>query len=972
MFAHAAAVILPVIVAALYVYVAGRLRLFSVASEGKYLYTLGGILVLLVALWGALSSSATYGTWFVITAYPWISFFNLFVLVIGLALTALGIERHARLQQVAQEEVEAREGKLSVLENLQHDARGPYQLLELLNLALRETLLQYPETCGAVFLVNRSQRMLVLGAVSGFTKNETVHLEHFPLGNNLVSRAIEIGEPALTSSVDLTDADGKRMDSRFQSGIVLPLCSGMEKIGAILLAAERPKSFTPVDVKYLAPIAEWLAEKIRTARLTRELAVVRSEVEDQAARSNALLSRLFSLASAVSSDNPIPGFCHALAGLLGSSSAQVLGLQNGAIVFYGGTEPIGAMNESLRTALADALERRKPVVINHESGDASGRTIISRSSLVFPIPQRKGIDALMLVRESGPIAVSDGDLKLLQSCAALAALALDFQDAHRRDLTRRIGIDKVLQLLSAKPLPAGESRTTAFVRHLSDILPNSAIAISFDSNESGVLSPVEGLNADRDILSNLHITAGEGIVGDATAAGETRFVFGKRELFASLERFDSETRQVLQRLFGERRLPNFMAALPVRVSEQISGVVLLFLFDLPESERLEWERLLQLAAGLFSVRLSLEQSHARSDRVLASGIEPPDAYTINELNNHLSAVIGNAELISQRADLPGELRAQLKGIIAEAERAAGLVHANLTPTAAGNVAAGPSVVPATTLDAVVEQVLSQSRISGNLYMAGGRPREIRLTLKGNAEISLTTDTQRQFFETALARFASTAADDDMFTISSYRRDDYLYLDVSRHHKNFPPVEAVAGFGDYQFAELAFDGRPSDVYLQPLAGSSSAYAVDRQAVPPAYLSFRFPLKGTPQPKPGPTSIRILAIDDQPVILDLISAMCQSLEYSVATASTAEAGIRLAQAQKFDIVLTDLAMPDMSGLEVARQIRRVHPDIPIVLVTGWEAGIDPNQMKSAGITEVLYKPFRIEQLTDIVRSAAPSRR
>ncbi len=972
MLAHVAAIILPFVVVALYVFVALRLQLFSLLSDARYPFVTGGVLVLLVTIWNALATAPSYSTWFIITAYPWISFFSLVILLIGLGLTVLGLDQHARVQQTASEEVEVREGKLSILENLQHDARGPYQLLELLSLALRETLLQYPETCGAVFLVNRSQRMLVLGAVSGFTKNETAHLEHFPLGNNLVSRAIEIGEPTLTSTVELVDAEGKRMDSRFQSGVVLPLCSGMEKIGAILLAAERPKSFASIDVKYLAPIAEWLAEKIRTARLTRELAAVRTEIDDQTSRANGLLSRLTALTSSVSSDNPVAAFCHSLTGLLGSSSAQLLGIQNGTIAFYGGTEPGGTMNESLRTAVADALERRKPVVINHESSDASGRTVVSRSSLVFPIPRRKSVDAFMLVRDSGPVTVSESDLRLLHSCAALAALALDFQDTHRRDITRRIGIDKVLQLLSGKPLPSGASQTAAFLNHISDILPKAAVAIAFDIAESGLLSFSGGVNADPDIVSELHLGGGEGIVGDSAASGEARFVYGKRELFAGIERFDTVNRQILQRLFGERRLPDFMAALSIRSSEQSRGVALLFFFDLPESERLEWERLLQLAAGLFSVRLGLEQSRTRPVSTPGQLSEEPEAYAVNELNNHLSAVIGNAELLSQRGDLPGELRAQLKGIIAEAERAAGIVHSSLTPKAsAGNTASLPAI-PSLTLDAIVEQVLAQSRISGNLYMAGGRPREIQVALKGNAEVPLSTELQRQFFETALARFASIAADDDMFTISSYRRDDLLFLDVSRHHKNFPPVEAVAGFGDYQFAEIAFEGRPSDVYLQPLAGTSSGYAVDRQSVPPAYLSFRFPLKGTTQPKGSTASVRILAIDDQPVILDLISAMCQSLGYSVATASTAEAGVRLAQAQKFDIVLTDLAMPDMSGLEVARQIRRVHPDIPIVLVTGWEAGIDPNQMKSAGITEVLYKPFRIEQLTDIVRSAAPSRR
>ena len=77
--------------------------------------------------------------------------------------------------------------------------------------------------------------------------------------------------------------------------------------------------------------------------------------------------------------------------------------------------------------------------------------------------------------------------------------------------------------------------------------------------------------------------------------------------------------------------------------------------------------------------------------------------------------------------------------------------------------------------------------------------------------------------------------------------------------------------------------------------------------------------------------------------------------------------MASEASFDIVLTDLAMPGMSGLEVARRIRQLHPHTPIVLVTGWEVNISRAELEAAGITEVLYKPFRIEQLTEIIQSA-----
>jgi CheY-like chemotaxis protein len=98
------------------------------------------------------------------------------------------------------------------------------------------------------------------------------------------------------------------------------------------------------------------------------------------------------------------------------------------------------------------------------------------------------------------------------------------------------------------------------------------------------------------------------------------------------------------------------------------------------------------------------------------------------------------------------------------------------------------------------------------------------------------------------------------------------------------------------------------------------------------------------------------------------MCQSMGYEVVTTRSGEEGVKMALATKFDVILTDLAMPGLSGLEVARQIRRTYPSLPIILVTGWERTLDSAQIAAAGITDVLYKPFRIEQLTEVVKSAA----
>ena len=112
----------------------------------------------------------------------------------------------------------------------------------MLNISLREILVQYPMAAGAVFLVNRTRRQFVLTSSSGLHKEEVAYLEYYPLERNAVSQAVELGDPLLLAQFDFIDRSGSRVPSRFKSVLILPLISGMEKIGGLLLFSEEPHS----------------------------------------------------------------------------------------------------------------------------------------------------------------------------------------------------------------------------------------------------------------------------------------------------------------------------------------------------------------------------------------------------------------------------------------------------------------------------------------------------------------------------------------------------------------------------------------------------------------------------------------------------------------------------------------------------------------------------------------------------------
>ena len=112
------------------------------------------------------------------------------------------------------------------------------------------------------------------------------------------------------------------------------------------------------------------------------------------------------------------------------------------------------------------------------------------------------------------------------------------------------------------------------------------------------------------------------------------------------------------------------------------------------------------------------------------------------------------------------------------------------------------------------------------------------------------------------------------------------------------------------------------------------------------------------------LKVLAIDDQRMILDLLTSMFANLGHSTEVAETGLEGIAKFNQNAFDLVVTDLGLLDISGFEVSQKIKEQNPEVPIVMITGWGANFDQEQLKKAGVDYILAKPFKLEQLTEVV--------
>jgi CheY-like chemotaxis protein len=111
---------------------------------------------------------------------------------------------------------------------------------------------------------------------------------------------------------------------------------------------------------------------------------------------------------------------------------------------------------------------------------------------------------------------------------------------------------------------------------------------------------------------------------------------------------------------------------------------------------------------------------------------------------------------------------------------------------------------------------------------------------------------------------------------------------------------------------------------------------------------------------PRSLSILIVEDERDVLEMLEEVFAGEGHTVTTARDGNEGLDRFQRRHFDIVLTDLNMPGMSGLEMASRMKKITPSIPVILLTGWDVGLDAAELGAKGIDCFIKKPFSIADI------------
>ena len=445
-----------------------------------------------------------------------------------------------------------------------------------------------------------------------------------------------------------------------------------------------------------------------------------------------------------------------------------------------------------------------------------------------------------------------------------------------------------------------------------------------------------------------------------------KFISANRQLRNDEAGFSGET--ILMRKSGEK-FPALFSTYPLFDERGEMYAALGVSIEISKQKRLEAQ---------------LRQSQKmESIGTLASGIA-------HDFNNILAAIIGYAELTKYDVPKNSTIRKNLEEILKAGNRARDLVKQILSfsrktkkeflPVQPGSIVKEVMKLLRSSLPAFIE-IREKITASGNIMGDATQLHQVIMNLCTNAYHAMMEEEGGGILKVSLSAVdlnAESAVQDAelkpgqyfMLTVS----DTGQGMDGATMDRIFDPYfttkkkDRGTGFGlSVVLGIVKSHGGAIMVYSKPEEGTTFHvyFPVFKGKQKPAALK---------QTEPVPTGDeRILFVDDEPSLTELGQQMLELLGYNVTTRTSSLEALELfrSKTNQFDIVITDMTMPEMSGDRLAQELIKIRPDIPIIIYTGFSEKISKNRARDIGIRKFIMKPIVMSDLAKAVREALDGR-
>ncbi len=502
------------------------------------------------------------------------------------------------------------------------------------------------------------------------------------------------------------------------------------------------------------------------------------------------------------------------------------------------------------------------------------------------------------------------------------------------------GLTVAFQLLAARNLRASESRYRSLVDRARDVI--------FTVSQDGRIT---SLNPAFDLVTGLSSAEWVGRPFVSLLVSDRA-----EEIWRKLAESPGPALEVpVRAASGERVLEVVLARSP-------DGSADLLGIGRDVSERREAElRRTQLET-------QLRQSQKREAiGTLASGIA-------HDFNNVLTAIMGQAQLLQEETAPP--LQARATEILQAGARARDVVRQLLTfartaghehrPVRLQQVVSEALQLMRASLPASVALESSIDSGTGAVLGDAGQMHQVVINLVNNAAAALHGRTGR--IGVYLGNLPPSA-DGTPGTVRLRVSDDGVGMAPEVLERIFEPFFTTRPIGEGTGLGLAVvqgivQDHGGQIFVRSAPGAGSTFDVEL----PAARMDPLEVPGAPAVAPRGAGERLLVVDDEAVIARVLSEQLRRLGYRVTSVSDPEEALELLadEPDDFDLLLTDLQMPRMDGVELAARVGRLRPELPVLLSTGNRWSVPASTARAAGIQEIVDKPFRLEELAQAIRA------
>jgi signal transduction histidine kinase/ActR/RegA family two-component response regulator len=873
--------------------------------------------------------------------------------------------------------------ELSILNAISQAVNQSIDLNEILNKSLDKMMEMIGVRSAGIYLIDEKMNDLVFVAHRGFSEIFLKGIKRVKLGDMITGKVGLSGEPFFIEDYpNYPKAIPLVIEEGLKSLAVIPLKSRDRIYGTLNIARKEISKFTPFEKNLFNSIAQIISGAMERASLYTENV---KRLEE--------LKTLYSISQEIALKLEVKVILQKII----ESAVELLGAESGTITLWDNRRQnytiaiVHRLPESLigrdftppsSGVMGEVIEKKSPVLFkDYEHHPHRIKELDSyhfKEVLGVPLIVREMIIGTMVIGSFDPeVHFQQKEIDLLYNFAHQAAIAIGnaklYEDslAKIKQLTALYEIGKTL----SSTLDLDELCRKA-LELLKDHFGYAACGILFLDGKKNELYIKQIIGREVEESKKYRFRVGiDGIVGWVAHTGESYYA--------------SDVSKDPRYILGGASIKS-EATFPLKVRNQVFGVLNIESEELNGFDEEDLKVLSSFAtqmsisienAQLFSdLRQTLQELKQAQDQIvqaeklramgeMASGVA-------HDFNNVLAVVLGNIQLLLYQMDRlsPEEIREGLKVIERSSKDGAETVRRIQEFT---GVRRDKEFISLSLNEIIAEVVnITQPRWKGQTQQKGiqielgtqlgdipliiGSPSELREVLTNiifNAVDAmpkggkLTIATQPQTEDWVEVRMTDTGIGmteevkkrifDPFFTTKGVKNSG-LGMSVSygiiKRHGGEILIESEPGRGTTFIIHLP-------------TGYGEVESVAREVAP---------IKESRQ-------ARILVIDDEDSVRDILSRMLKTKGHQVAVASNGEEGIERFKSEPFDIVFTDLGMPRLSGWEVGKAIKEINPKVPIAMITGWGVELDREKMSESGIDLIVSKPFNFDQVIHLVSEA-----